>query len=45
MALAIIITSSKVTVTVLWCPNRIIPPVSDTHRMSIPSWSAMTALR
>ena len=45
MALAIIITSSKVTVTVLWWPKRIMPPVSDTQRMSTPRSSAMTALR
>ena len=45
IALAIIITSSKVTVTVVAWPNRIMPPVSGTHRMSMSRRSAMTALR
>ena len=38
-------TSSKLTVTVLWCPNRIMPPVSETQRMSMPNRSDTTAVR
>ncbi len=36
-AFAMHMTSSKVTEVVDSCPKRIIPPVSDTHRMSMPS--------
>ena len=45
IAFDIIMTSSKLTVTVLLWPNRIMPPVSDTHRMSMPRRSATTAVR
>ena len=45
IAFDIIMTSSKLTETVLSWPNRIMPPVSETQRMSMPRRSAMTAVR
>ena len=44
-AWAMLMTSSKVTRVVSWWPKRIIPPVSETQRMSIPTRSAITADR
>ena len=43
-ACAMNITSSKVTETVLSCPNSTIPPVSETQRMSTPTRSATMAV-
>lgn len=45
-ALVMLMTSSKVTDVVVGWPNRIMPPVSETQRMSMPpSRSAITADR
>ena len=43
-ACAMNITSSNDTEVVVSWPNSTMPPVSDTHRMSMPTRSAMIAV-
>ena len=43
-AWAMNMTSSNETDVVLSCPKSTMPPVSETHRMSMPTRSAMIAV-